>query len=276
MQAIGASFSHAPELNTFLPQEGYHGVTRASLLNASSRKSTDISLVTAEGDKVTISAKSALQAGLVSYDYRGRLNGNEVSLQGRSLQISSENALAISVEGDLSKEELADIKKLVGKIEKLGSDLFSRPLDETLSRAVELGDDLDSIASFEANLSISQQLTVARQVTEEFAPAEAPPAPAPVPTQNSTPTPEPANAQPISVGNVKSFINTLLKDSQDARGEAEKIAEKLPKFLNKFFKQLAREFDFDLPKQRLADHIQQKVGRGLKALAEHTPVAAAA
>ena len=266
MQVAGALLSHAPELNTSLLPDGYHGVTQASLLNASSRKSTDISLVTAEGDRVTISAKSTLQADFVGYDYRGRLNGNEVSVSGRSLQVSAENSFAIAVEGDLSEEELADIEKLVAKIEKLGSDFFSQPLEDSLTQTLDLGN-LDSISSFAANLRYEQQLTIARVVKEKIA----------VPPASSTaPNAGQIGSSEISEESVINFIKKLLDEVKDSQVDKEKAAEHLPRFLSQLFKKLAKEFTFDEPKLKLADHIHQKVTQGLEQLREREPTLAAA
>jgi len=205
MQAVGASFSRTPELNAFLSQTGYQGVTRANFLSASSRRSTDISLVTAEGDKVTITAKSALQAEAVSYNYRGRLNGNEANLQGKSLQASSESSLVISVEGDLDKEEVADIKKLVAKLEKLGADSFSQPLEDSLLQTLGF-DDLDSLASFAAHLRYEQQFTAAQVVKAE---GEAP--------VDSTLAFDRFDSSPFSAESVWSFIKKLLDEMKDAQ-----------------------------------------------------------
>lgn len=273
MQAIG---TYSPERNSFLPQEGYQAVTRASVLSASLQKSTDISLLTADGDKVTISANSAFQAGFASYDFRGRLNGHEATLQGRSLNISASSSFAISVEGDLSKEELDDIKKLVGNIEKLGNDFFSRPLEDSLSQALSVGDDLDSIVSFDARLSFSQQVSLAQEVKQE---SQAPSATLPSNTASSSnvaPASTPGTASALSSKDVQSFVNTLLKEAQGSQVDPEKVADQLPKFLTKLFHKLAKEFDFDAPKQRLADHVHKKISEGLKDQAEQLPTQAAA
>ena len=266
MPMAGVSFSLAPELNSFLSSDGYHGVTQASLLSASSRKSTDISLATAEGDKVTISAKSALHASFIGYDYRGRLNGNEVNLSGRSLQVSAENSFAISVEGDLSEEELADIEKLVAKIEKLGADFFSQPLGDSLTQTLDLGD-LDSISSFAANLRHEQQLTIARVAKEEIT--------APL-TSSTVPNAAQVDASVITEENVKDFIKRLLDEVKDAQIDKETAAKQLPQFLAQLFKKLAKDFAFDEPKLKLADHIHQQVAHGIGQLAEQEPTLAAA
>lgn len=259
MLAVGTSSAGAPELHSFIPHNGRQSVMQAGLLSLSSRKSTDISLVTTDGDKVTISAKSALQAGFVGYDYRGQLHGNEVSLRGRALQVSAENAFALSIEGDLSEEELADINKLVAKIEKLGADFFSQPLETSLSQTLELGD-VDSIASFAANLRYEQQLSVAHVAREEV---EA------FPTSRAVSgRPDP---QAVSTESVQNFIKKLLDAAKDSKLEAEKIAEKLPQFLSKLFKRLAKEFALDEPKLKLADYIRQQVTHGLKQLTEQMP-----
>lgn len=266
MPVAGASCSLAPELNSFLSPDGYHGVTQAGFLSASSRKNTDISLVTAEGDKVTISTKSFLQAEFVGYDYRGRLNGSETSLSGRSLQVSAENSFAISVEGDLSKEELADIKTLIAKIEKLGADFFAQPLENSFRKTLELGN-LDSIADFTADLRYEQQLTIARVAKEEIA--------APL-TSSTAPSAPQIDASVISAESVKDFIKKLLDEVKKAQIDQETAAEHLPQFLAKLFKKLAKDFTLDESKLKLVDHVHQNVAQGLKQLADHElpPVAA--
>ena len=276
MQIVSHSSLGAPELNSFFPQDGYHGLTQTSFLGANSQKSTDIALVTAEGDKITISAKSSLQAEFASYDYRGRLNGGVANLQGQSLQVSAENSFSIAVDGDLSKEELKDIQKLVAKIEKLGANFFSRPLENSLAKTLELGN-LDSIASFEANLSYSKQLTVAQVAKEEI-------------TDVAASTPESvdqfvdgseASSSPIADGqtgpavisadSVQNFIKQLLETARDSKVNEGEVAEKLPKFLAKLFKKLAKDFQFEELKLKLADHIHNKIAQGLKPATAQTP-----
>jgi hypothetical protein len=269
MQTIGASCDHSSKLNAFLPQDGYYGATRTRLLSTTSQKSMDIALVTAEGDKVTISAKSALQAGIASYDYRGRLNGNDVSLQGRALQVSSENSFALSVEGDLSQDELDDIQTLMGNLEKLGADFFSRPLEDSLAQVLSVGDGLDSIASFDAHLHFSRQVTMAQEVREETATTNTPPSGefASSLDKNSNLNTPP----PLSPKDVQSFVNKLLKEAQNSQADSEKVADKLPKFLAKLFKRFAKELNFDEPKQRLAHHVCEKVAQGLQDKPEQAP-----
>jgi hypothetical protein len=228
----------------------------------------DISLMTAAGDTVTISAQSAFQAGLVSYDYRGRLNNHEASLQGGTLQVSSESSLAIAVEGDLNQEECSEIKKLVAKLEKLGADCFFQPLGDSLARTLDLGD-FAAIASFAAHMSYEQQGTVAQQVKEEFAtPADSSPtapeqiAVSPFPNAStaassafSAPEAEEVDAQVIAADSMRKFVNTLLDAIKDIKLDGEKTTEKAARLFAQLFKKLSKELQFDQAKQKLADHI---------------------
>ena len=239
MQTIGSSLSRFFDAASAMAQGGYAAVAQTSVVSASSPKSLDIALVTAEGDKVTISGASALQVGASSYDYRGRLNGNEVNLQGKTLQVASENSLSISVEGNLSKEEFADIKKLVTKIEDVGADFFSHPLDATAPQTLALGQDLGSVASFEANLSVVQQVTVAREVQQEGEVVSEPVAPV---SASASPS---VNTSSLATTDVKGFLETLLEAARTAHVDKEKFAEKLPTALAQLFKQLSSAFSVD-------------------------------
>ncbi|MBI3756605.1 MAG: hypothetical protein HY267_01370 [Deltaproteobacteria bacterium] len=239
MQAIASSVSRFFDTASAMSQGGYAGVTQTSVVSASSQKSLDIALVTAEGDKVTISGASSLQVGFGSYDYRGRLNGNEVNLRGKTLQVASENSFSLSVEGNLSKEELTDIKKLVAKIEDFGAAFFSHPLNDAPLKTLALGNDLGAIASFEANLSVAQQVTVAREVQQEGEVVSAPVAP------GSTSASPPVNTSSLATRDAKGLLETLLEAARDKHVDKEKFAEKLPMALAQLVKQLASTFSVD-------------------------------
>ncbi len=233
MQAIGSSLARFFDGASAMSQGGYAGVTQTNVMSASSRKSLDIELVTAEGDKVTISGASALQVGASSYDYRGRSHGDEVNLQGQTLQMASADSFSISVAGNLSKEEFADIKKLVTKIEDFGADFFSHPLDVTATQALALGQDLGSVASFEANLNVVQEVTVAREVQQEGEAVSEPVAPV---SASALP---PVNTSSPATRDAKGLLETLLEAARNTHVDKEKFAEKLPTKLAQLFKQLS-------------------------------------
>jgi hypothetical protein len=172
-----------------------------------------ISLVTADGDKVTISRASSVQVGVGSYNYRGQLNDNTVSLQGSTLHASAESSFSLSVEGSLSQDELNDIKKLVSKIEHFGANLLSQPANERFLQTLALGNDLDSIASFEATVSAMQQITVAQEVQQEaVSSADSPPSQPQAVAAPESPSPQ-------ELHNLMKFVKKLLHQQHDSKGE---------------------------------------------------------
>lgn len=118
MHTVSAALPHAA---------GWHGLsmprqqTTASVCTraiSETRTQADISLMTAEGDKVTLSVSSLLQAAYASYDARGRLAGQQLGFQADAWQLATSHQTAIGVEGALNDAERADINHL---LETLGA-----------------------------------------------------------------------------------------------------------------------------------------------------------
>ena len=99
--------------------------------------------------------------GLTTYNASGKLQGADVNAQGQSLSLSSSQELSITVEGDLSEEELRDIRKLVRTTERLARD-FARGDLEAVQKDTRRLSKLDSLASFQGAISISQSVSVAQ------------------------------------------------------------------------------------------------------------------
>jgi hypothetical protein len=92
-------------------------ISQSSRTTLNTRANAEISLVTADGDKVTLSASSALQTTHIIYDYLGRMEGQALAAHAEKLQLSSTSKFAVTVEGELDQGELADINKLLDAIE---------------------------------------------------------------------------------------------------------------------------------------------------------------
>ncbi|MGE0825541.1 MAG: hypothetical protein AB7G75_16945 [Candidatus Binatia bacterium] len=89
---------------------------------------------------MTISANSLFRTGYATYDYRGNVQGNHVSLRASAFQVSSEKSLSLAAEGDLSQEEVASINRLLANVEQLGKCFFALPVEELFSIHGELKD----------------------------------------------------------------------------------------------------------------------------------------
>jgi uncharacterized lipoprotein YajG len=73
--------------------------TKFNLASVDVQASAGISMVTADGDKVTLNASSSLHASLQTYDYLGRTQGQTVAARGKEFQLATSCVYAVTVEG---------------------------------------------------------------------------------------------------------------------------------------------------------------------------------
>ncbi len=146
-------------------------------ITASSQQSENITLLTQEGDKVTISAAQENQLSYETYEAIAKqatfgANGNKtgegfVRLQGEKLEWETSKNLSISVEGDLNKEELQDIRKALNFIDKIMKHiLYGKGLPKGLGKALMLGG-LDSLSSIEADYGYTRAVSLEESIAKE-------------------------------------------------------------------------------------------------------------
>lgn len=118
-------------------------------------------LTTKDGDKVTIKASSSEGLAVEA----GRSERGTKSVSALNASYSSSESFSLSVEGDLSEEELGAINDLLGRVSDLAGQFFDGNLDTAFEQAMNLGYDQDQIGSFALNLAQAeiQQVTQAYQ-----------------------------------------------------------------------------------------------------------------
>jgi len=121
----------------------------ASKISVSRSQSTDISILTAEGDKVTLSASFIDNAEFATYDSRGSAGGSR----------SFERSFSFTVEGELSRKELKDIRRAIRTIEKATHDVLKGKTEKAAQRASKL-ERLDTIAQLQAEVEMTRKVSV--------------------------------------------------------------------------------------------------------------------
>jgi len=174
--------------------------TESSKIDLHVQKSTDITLVTAEGDKVTLSSLSTLDAGYSRYTSQGTVEGAEDSSSSETAYLKKEFSFALSIEGDLNEQELHDIRAALKTLGKMTRDFFSGNTEKAVNRASKLVG-LESISRLDA--VIQYERTLSYQQTQSLAP----PAPAPE-KQAAIPFNDPALAQAIPVATPENGSST--------------------------------------------------------------------
>lgn len=220
-------------------------VSQSSRTTFNASVKTEISLVTADGDRVTLSARSAWAGAHTTYDYLGRIEGQALAAHAETFQISSSSELAVKVEGELDQEELADLNKVLEAIEATAAAVFSGKPAGLLKSFADLGES-DSWTSFDAALNYSRSASTEREA--RLAAGGETPAGDAVEAASTNGLSEPRSMKPF-----------LKKLSQIARRlEDEKSLDKLPKRFARLFNKLAHNLSLDEHEQRLADRIHSE------------------
>jgi len=131
-------------------------------VQAETHTSADITLVTAEGDKVTLSTDAVLQAAYTRYDAHGRLRGYGLERHAETFQMASASDISLQIEGDLNDAERAEIQQALGTIEQFAADFFNGKGDEAPNQIFNLGN-LNTLRNINATLEFSQSLIVSQQ-----------------------------------------------------------------------------------------------------------------
>ncbi len=262
--------------------------TQSSSATLQVQQSSDITLFTAEGDKVTLSSASSFEASYATYSRQGVIDGNAFQVDAEAYSVSEAFVFELSVEGDLNAEELKDIKKALQTIEKLTSDFFSGKTDKILDRAERITK-LDSIASFEAVLQYSKSLS-AQAAVNETAPVNtnhSPQTPAietpaarseGLPLLTTLPEAEVADETPpisgplLSPEDSSEEANPLVGQIADAifdnKVTLSKIENQIDAFLDSLFVKLARGDRMNLQELKLAQEVKIELSFSIKAAAE--------
>ncbi|WP_137165905.1 DUF5610 domain-containing protein [Salinimonas lutimaris] len=135
----------------------------ATAVSYSATRSSELEIRTKEGDRVSISFGSRQNLNYVQGQQQSFGNGDDNSgtTSWQSLNIESTRGLQISVQGELSKDELEGIAELVEKTDDLASTFFSDDIDKAFEQASALGFDESTLAGFSLNLQKRETLGMA-------------------------------------------------------------------------------------------------------------------
>jgi len=121
------------------------GAVSSSAYDFAQKNTFSFTLVTADGDKVKISA-SASEAFVARYAESA--DGREYGAAYESNQ-----RFNLSVQGELDEDELKAINDLLGEVNDLAEDFFAGDVDKAFQAAVDIGYDASEISSFALRLT---------------------------------------------------------------------------------------------------------------------------
>lgn len=191
--------------------------TQVSGIAVSNDFSGRLSVTTAEGDTITLSADIESDFRAVNYKSHVEGDGKTVDIEAKYAAYSLKQEFGVTVEGDLNEQEVKDLAKLFGKVANIFKKFLSGQDDAALAKTAKLADRFggySSLADLNLKVDLERSVTLfAAALTGEVTgqpgtpaalPASTPPAstpPAPTTqavTQGEAPTTDAAIPPPSS------------------------------------------------------------------------------
>lgn len=180
--------------------------TQVSGVAISNDLSGRLSVTTAEGDKITLTADLESDFRAVNYKSRVEGDGATVDVEAKYAELSLKQEFGVTVEGDLNGEEVKDLAKLFRRVSNIFKKIFRGQDDEALAKTAKLAErfgNLLSLSSLDLSVDVERSVTVlaaqvASEVTGQSAlPTGQQPQPPTTTSQTATPGGAPATAAAI-------------------------------------------------------------------------------
>ncbi len=147
--------------------------TKVSAVSAAADLSGRLSVTTAEGDKITLTADVEARYRAVNYQAKAETDQGTVEVAATSVEASLKKQYGVTVEGDLNEQELHDLEKLFRKVDNIFRQYFRGQDDDALARTAKLADKfggLSSLSSLDLSVNVERSVTVvAAQVAAQVA-----------------------------------------------------------------------------------------------------------
>ncbi|MGL1958187.1 MAG: DUF5610 domain-containing protein [Colwellia sp.] len=127
-------------------------------------QTSDLTVITAEGDSVTISFSRMGEQSFSAFSQRSMAENTEGFQFTQSS--SQEVNFSFSVEGDLNEQEKSAISSLIKEVNSLQKEFFNGDVEKAFEQALTLNFDPSQIVSFNLDLTQSSSSVVTQKYTE--------------------------------------------------------------------------------------------------------------
>ena len=222
-------------LNPICADSGYaaadncsYAAARVSQTEVAGEQSTDITIVTDEKDKVTLSFDLGYQSSYTTYSALATNNNASAKIEGQQFDFDLSLEQSIRVEGDLNEQELKDIKKVLKRLGRMIKNFLAGGIDDASHRTGRLFKNLSTIDSVAARFEVTQRAAVVDQQYVEATALSTLDGDRPVDPQPSSPQP----AQEFEP------IHELTDDMVDVVKGSRIHPAKMTRFIDRFFHRL--------------------------------------
>ena len=265
--------------------------TKVSGVAISNDFSGRLSVTTADGDKITLSANLESDFRAVNYKSQVEGGGTTTNVEAKYAEYSLKQEFGVTVEGDLSEQEVKDLTKLFRKVANIFEKYLNGQDEAALAKTAKLVERfgrLSSLSGLDLNVDVERSVTAlaarivsevtgptfpasqqpqtsattSQAVTPGGAPATAAVIPQP-PTGTTAPTP-PSTSVPVANVPDVTHLSVPAQETQQPRSLAQQILEalketnvdsrKVQKYLPDFLQKLREDLRKELRGEREHDH----------------------
>ncbi|MGQ0554529.1 MAG: hypothetical protein ACT4PN_01100 [Nitrospiraceae bacterium] len=210
-----------------------------------------LAVTTTEGNRITLTADLETDFRSGSYESRVESNCTTGNAEATYTHYTIQQNFGVTVDGDLTKEELHDLETLFRSISNIFRGFFQGQDEEARTHTTKLAEGftgLDSLSSLDVSLEAVRSVVMvaaASHVTPGGAPGTVAAIPQP---SNGTTAPTPSDSSgtghlvmPVKDAQLASLIQQVLDALEEAKVETDKVCKLLPDFLEKLREDLAKE-----------------------------------
>ena len=237
---------------------------QATRLSVSESQSKDITIYTEEGDRVTISAGREDSSQLLTYEGLRReifatespgssqVRNTSLMFKGQEFQSQSHTDFSLTIEGDLSEEEMKDITAALKEIDYVMTDFLHN--GDRVNAAVKIPklDNMGTIAGFEASYRHEKSVVLEQVAMVEDARYI-----------NAKDDKIPPLKQDETYNPVKSILDRLLKIIEDSKVEPSKLRHPIQKLFQKHRNQADEDSLLTSQKDQLINWVEKTTGSGI-------------
>ena len=147
--------------------------TKVSGVAVSNDFSGRLSVTTAEGDTITLSADLESDFRAVDYKAQAEGDGKTVGVDAMYAEYSLKHEFGVTIEGDLNEEEVKDLTKLFRNVANIFKQYVSDQDDEALAKTAQLAErfgNLSSLSGLDLSVDVERSVTVlAAHIVSEVA-----------------------------------------------------------------------------------------------------------
>jgi hypothetical protein len=129
----------------------------AAEVKVSQSQTSDLAILTAEGDTFTWSSSKSAELSFSTYNAQGDL-ADASAVSAASMELRRTSAFSITLDGELNKDELKDIRSAIRTMQKAANDIRKGHEEKAATRMAKLAD-LDQLAGIDADLGFTREVS---------------------------------------------------------------------------------------------------------------------